>query len=103
MPQVEISDEMQNKLKAVTKLVDLILEDAHSDDLNDYVDLVMALGIERMLRDVLPQDNPLLQDTIVKMFNEKPEFVAAFVIKTNKAGREAHLLELKDKWQPYIA
>ena len=88
MPQVKMSKETLDKLRAFEKIIDYVLEEKLEKE-SDYVELVLSLGMDKMFEDLIPKDEQdLLRKTIVAMFNENPEFVANFVIKTLKRGEQ---------------
>ena len=53
---------------------------------------MLSIGINRMLCDPLPDDE-LLMRTLVEMFKENPEFVASFIAKKLREGKELEELE----------
>jgi hypothetical protein len=95
MPQIEISNEVDAKLKAFRKIFDIIAETKPGANLN-YGELILSIGIDSLFHDVFPADNPLLQETMVKMFQKNPHFVAEFTADTLQAGTPRKVL--KDKW-----
>lgn len=95
MPQIEISDKTYAKLSAFVKVIDIIAETKPEDEIN-YAELVLSVGIERLLRDVFPVDNKLLQDSMVQMFERNPSFVCEFIADTLEAGTPR--TEVKDRW-----
>jgi hypothetical protein len=95
MPQIEISNEVDAKLRAFRKVFDIIAETKSGDNFN-YGELILSIGIVSLFHDVFPADNPLFQETMVKMFQKNPNFVAEFTLETLLAGTERKAL--KDKW-----
>lgn len=88
MPKVTVSKEILERLRAFEKMIDYVLEEKLEEE-SDYVELVLSLGIDKMFEDLIPKDEQdLLRKTIVAMFNENPEFVVNFVIKTLKRGKQ---------------
>jgi hypothetical protein len=98
MPQIEISNEINTKLTAFRKIYDIIAETKPGAKLN-YGELILSIGIDSLFHDVFPADNPLLQETMVKMFQKNPQFVAEFTADTLQAGTSRRVL--KDKWSVY--
>jgi hypothetical protein len=86
MPQIEISNEVDAKTKAFRKIFDIIAETKPGANLN-YGELILSIGIDSLFHDVFPADNPLLQETMVKMFQKNPHFVAEFT--AHPAGRNS--------------
>ncbi len=65
-----------------------------------YAELVISIGLERMLQDPLPKEEMLL-NTILAMFEENSEFVSNFVAKTLKRGeemQEERVIKTKEDW-----
>ena len=88
MPKVMISKEILERLRAFKKIINYVLEDKLEKE-EDYVELVLSLGMDKMFEDLLPKDEEcLLQKTIIAMFNENPEFVVNFVVNTLKRGEK---------------
>ena len=88
MPKVMISKEILERLRAFKKIINLTLEDKLEKE-EDYVELVLSLGMDKMFEDLLPEDEErLLQNTIIAMFKENPEFVVNFVVNTLKRGEQ---------------
>ena len=88
MPKVMVSKEILERLRAFEKMIDYVLEEKLEEE-SDYVELVLSLGMDKMFEDLIPKDEQdLLRKTIVAMFNENPEFVVNFVIKTLKRGKQ---------------
>ncbi|MHA1603749.1 MAG: hypothetical protein ACTSWF_03730 [Candidatus Freyarchaeota archaeon] len=100
MPKIEISDEVYRKFKAFTKVVDAVVGEEIGDE-TVYADFVLSMGIDKLLQDPLP-DEPILQDTIVSMFNKNPEFVAEFIAETLKEGQIKQDKQVEG-WKRYIS
>lgn len=100
MPDINISEETLTKLKAFSKVIDYILEENLGSD-SDYAELVLSVGLERMLQDILPKEETLLK-TMALMFKKNSEFVSQFVVDTLKEGESAEGKNAKDKWSPYM-
>lgn len=107
MPKIEISDEVYRRLRAFVKVIDAVLEEKLSDRIDEYAELVLSIGLERMLQDPLPKEEMLLK-TMVEMFKENPEFVSNFIAEKLKAGKrmleeEEKIKKAKESWKQYIA
>lgn len=88
MPKVMISKQTLERLRAFKKIIDYIIEEKLEKE-SDYVELVLALGMDKMFEDIIPKDEQdLLVKTIVEMFKENPEFVANFVVNTLERGEQ---------------
>jgi hypothetical protein len=95
VPQIAISDKLNTKLEAFKKVIDVIAEIKPDGKVN-YAEIVMMIGIERMLRDVFPAENKVLQESMLGMFERNPQFVSEFIADTLQAGEPRK--EVKDKW-----
>jgi Na+/phosphate symporter len=83
-----ISKEVLQKLRAFEKIIDYVIEEKLEKE-SDYVELVLSVGMDKMLEDLIPKDEQgLLQKTMVAMFNENAEFVVNFVVNTLKRGEQ---------------
>jgi len=107
VPKIEISDEVYRRLRAFVKVIDAVLEEKLSDRIDEYAELVLSIGLERMLQDPLPKEEMLLK-TMVEMFKENPEFVSNFIAEKLKAGKrmleeEEKIKKAKESWKQYIA
>ena len=100
MPKIEISDEVYQKFKAFIKIIDAVVAEEIENE-SDYAEFVVSLGIDRLLLDPLP-DEPILQDTMVSMFNANAEFVADFIAEVMEKGGEEIDREL-ERWKRYIS
>lgn len=88
MSKITVSKGILRRLRAFEKIVDYVIEEKLQKE-SDYVEVVLSVGMDKMFEDIIPKDEQgLLQKTIVAMFNENPEFVADFVVKTLKRGEQ---------------
>ena len=103
MPKVEISDETLKKIRAFKKVIDVLLEQTLPNE-SIYVELVLSIGLDKMLQDPLPKEEMLLK-TMVAMFEENPEFVSEFMANTLKKGaliEKEKEEDVKKNWKKYI-
>ena len=90
----KVEDNEYKRLKSSKMLYDYIMdEDPEFIDWNIYIGMVLWRGIKAMIEDVLPSDNPLLQQTLLKMHEENPEFASNFIVNTLKVGGEVQRKE----------
>lgn len=102
MPKIEISEDTYKKLKAFKRVIDVILEEKLKESV--YAELVISIGLDRMLQDPLPQEDMLLK-TMVAMFKRNPEFVCDFVAEMLEKGEEVEkekTKEVGDAWKMYL-
>jgi len=93
MPKVELSEETARKLKAFSKIMGAILapEDVPETEAQS-AELVISIGLERMLLDVLPKGEngalkaEIFHNTMTQMFDRNPEFVCEFVSDMVRRG-----------------
>lgn len=97
MPTIELSNEAVKKIVAFGKVIDVILssEDTPKTD-SERTELVVSVGLDHMLRDVLPKEETLL-NTMVQMFNQEPDFVSGFVADAIRKGGEAEQRKQTDE------
>ena len=89
-----LEDKEYKRLKSSKVLYGYIMdEDPEFTDWNIYIGLLLWRGIKAMINDVTPSENPLLQQTLLKMHEENPEFVSNFLVNTIKAGGEVQRKE----------
>jgi hypothetical protein len=103
MPEIEISEDTYSKLKAFKRVIDVILGEKLSKE-SDYAELVISIGLDRMLQDPLPKEDMLLK-TMVAMFGRNPEFVCDFVAEMLEKGGEVEkekTKEVGDAWKMYL-
>ena len=67
---IELSENTMRKLRAFRKVIDIVIGEKLESE-SAYVELVLCIGLERMLLDVLPNEETL-QKTMIAMFREKP-------------------------------
>ena len=87
--QVEVEAQLSERLAQFKQLAEAILEEEMS--FNDYVALVIDLGLQKMIRDVTP-DEEMLQSTLIKMSEVNPGFVAKFMSDVLKVREERQQL-----------
>ena len=100
---MEISEQTFRKLKAFKKVIDTVLEEELPSD-SAYAELVLSIGLERMLQDPLPKEEALLK-TMVALFNKNPEFISDFIAATLKKGKEKEekqVEEVTSYWKRYV-
>ena len=103
MPKVEVSNETTKKIRAFKKVIDEILEEELKNE-SDYVELVLTIGLDKMVQDCLPKEETLLK-TMVDIFNKNPEFVSKHMVETLARGALIQKDEedkIKKKWSSYI-
>jgi len=88
MVSVEIAEEKWNKIKEFQKVIDAILGESLEND-SAYVDLILSLGLESMIKDILPKEEPTLQKEMVNLFNENPEFISNHILETLNLGKDS--------------
>lgn len=102
MPDVEIFNNTWDKLKEFKKVVEAILEDDSIKINEDYIDLVLSLGLEKMISDLLPNDEPTLTKDIVSMFNENPTYISQHILANYNRGKESEQTkQVKENWSFY--
>jgi len=107
MPLVELSEETLRKLRAFKKVVEAVLGPDSPETDSELAELVILLGLDRMLRDVLPTGDVerIFHQTMVEMFKQNPEFVSDFVASVLKQGeqiREERAKHARERWRMYI-
>jgi len=55
---------------------------------SERIELVVSIGLNKMLQDLLPKDEPIAQRAMSQMFNLNPEFIADFMSNAIKEGGE---------------
>ena len=108
MSNIKIPENLYEKLKSFKKVIDAVLVEDSSEDISVYAEIVLSVGMEKMLKDILPEEGGL-QLTMVQMFEENPEYTSNFIAKTLKRGewikekeREKAAKNLQEKWSGYI-
>ena len=93
-----LGDNEYKRVKSAKILYDYLMdEDPEFTDWNTYIGILLWRAINAIIEDVTPSDNPLLQQTLLKMHEENPEFVSNFIVTTLKVGGEVQREEAKRK------
>ncbi|MFQ6051405.1 MAG: hypothetical protein ACE5K4_06890 [Candidatus Hydrothermarchaeota archaeon] len=102
MPEVEISDEIYKRVESFKKIIDTVLGEEF-ESVEEYVELILEIGMERMLQDVLPEEE-MLQKTMTVMLRDNPDYLTDFVARTLKEGALIRKKEeeIKERWEKYI-
>ncbi len=96
MVNVDISEEAYEAIKHFSKVIAAVIgEDLGKVD--DYADFIIKVGINKMLMDVLPDDE-LLRATMWAMFQDNPEYLCNFIAKTLQKGEELNAKKFRDEW-----
>jgi len=104
MPTIELSEEVRKRLNAFKKVIEVIMKEDTPKTESDYVELVLSIGLEKMLLDVIPKEE-MLQETMSTMFSENPEFVSNFVASTIEKGsliKKEERKKTEESWRGYI-
>jgi hypothetical protein len=96
MPQVEISDETMAKVRSFKKVIDVVMEEQLEED-SDYVETIVLIGLDRMLQDTLPKEEPIALKAMTAMFSRNPQFIADFVAEMIESGKST-----KPDWTSYV-
>jgi hypothetical protein len=97
--QLEISKETIEKIESFRPVIELVIG-GKMESLDYYAELVMEIGLEKMVTDILPRDNKELQQTIATMFKKNPKFVSEFILGVLQTESEEGKEELKVEWTP---
>ena len=90
--KIEVEDELVVRIKEFKKIFDSIM--GEDSDFNDYVTLLIHLGLEKMLRDAIPEGQEWL--TLQYMFEKKPEMVSDFISGVWKEIKEEEKEKMKE-------
>ena len=77
--EIEFNDKDFKRISSFKKIYDTILEE--EVDFQEYISIVIDIGIEQMLKDIIPQDEKVLWNTIMKINREYPELFSEFAVK----------------------
>ncbi len=95
MVSVEISDETYELIKSFKKVIDAVMEEK-MEKMDDYISLILRVGMTKMLMDVVPDDE-LLRMTILAMFKDNPHYLCDFVAKI-LSSEEHNVRKPKEEW-----
>lgn len=91
---IEVSNEIHERLKCFKRVVDAILKEKMS--FPEYAELVLSRGMASMLRDVIPSDDPeILMQSMEQIFQTYPDPISRFIVETLKKGEES---QLRERW-----
>jgi len=89
---IEISQDIIKKIDAFIEVIDIVIKEK-SKEISDYVNVILYIGLQRMIIDLFPE-NELLQKSMLLMFEENPIFVSKFIAERIKDGT----LTPEEKW-----
>jgi hypothetical protein len=81
--------------EVITHIRGLLIKNPETTIRRMSTELVISVGLDHMLREVLPKEETLL-NTMTQMFNQNPEFVCQFVADAIKKGGEEEQRERID-------
>lgn len=76
---IEISEDILKKIEIFKKVIDEAMN-VKWEEISEYVNLILRIGIQRMISDAF-QGNESLQETMVSLFEENPVFISELLIK----------------------
>jgi len=102
MSTFELSENIIQKLDAFKKIMEVILEKDMPKNESERIELIISIGLERMLVDILPKEEMLIK-TITEMFDQNPKFVCNFIFEKIKQGEklQEQVKEIRSRWQLY--
>ncbi len=97
--KLKISVETIEKIEFFKPIIELVMEEK-MESLENYTELIIEIGLEKMITDLLPRDNKELQQTMITMFRKNPKFVSDFILEVLQKEPEEEKKELKIEWRP---
>ncbi|EDY35115.1 hypothetical protein ABOONEI_2657 [Aciduliprofundum boonei T469] len=91
-----VDKEIYRQVGHFKKVIDAMVGD-ELDSMDDYINFILKIGMQKMLIDVLPDDEAL-QMTMVAMFEDNPEYLCEFVSKVLKDGKNEKVEGKKSEW-----
>ncbi|MGC9781714.1 MAG: hypothetical protein HZR80_20910 [Candidatus Heimdallarchaeota archaeon] len=97
------------KITAFKKVIDEAINEEW-EEISEYVDLILRIGIQRMINDAFEGNEPL-QETMVSLFEEDPVLISNYIIKIIRdiklkfeekeiiTPEEKRKLTLEEKWR----
>lgn len=76
---IEISQDIMKKIEIFKKVIAEAM-DEEWEEISEYVNFILRIGIQRMIKDGF-QGNEPLQKTMVLLFEEDPVFISKLLIK----------------------
>ena len=89
--KIVLGDETVKKLQSFKTVFDEIME--QETDFNDYVEVVLSEGLEKMLRDVIPEEHEW--DTLRVAFEKDNRFISGVIVDILSRGAEISQEERK--------
>ena len=99
--KIEIDEELMASIKEFKRIFDSVM--GEESDFNDYLNVLMHVGLEHMLRDAIPEGQEW--PTIRYMFTKKPEMVAELISEVWNGITEEEkekMKEVKEKMKKNI-
>jgi len=97
--KLEVSKETMEKIESFRPVIELVMEEK-MESLDYCAELIIEMGLEKMITDLLPKDNKELQQTMITMFRKNPKFVSEFILEVLQKESEEGKKELKIEWLP---
>ena len=93
---VIVDEEIYRQVGHFKKVINAMIGD-ELDSMDEYINFILKIGMQKMLMDVLPDDEAL-QLTMVAMFEDNPEYLCEFVSKVLKDGKNEKVEGKKSEW-----
>lgn len=93
---LELDEKDYERVMQFKRVFDTIMEE--ETDVGDYLTTIVAVGLDAMLRDIIPQDREILWDTIKALNKRNPKFFADFLVDIlTRSERRAEEVKKKVK------
>ena len=93
---VSIDKEIYEQVTHFKKIIDAVIGE-EMKGMDDYINLVLKIGMQRMLSDVLPE-NEALQSTMVAMFQDNPGYICDFISRKIKESSKEAVKDKTSEW-----
>jgi len=93
MNKIDIKEDDYTQLKHFKKIFDSIIEE--ESKFEDYIHVIISAGLNSMFRDIIPQDQETLWNTIMALNKKNPEFFSKFIMEMILRGENKEKLKEK--------
>lgn len=91
MPElrIDVEESYYQMLKSLQPLAEAVIEEKL--DFDSFVNKVLWRGIRGIIEDIMPTESDALRQSILMMYESRPEFVSSFIANLMEGGTQREL------------